>query len=106
MSTPAEVIEQGDYLNDSFDPNKLNVAIIRGIFFQHGITVSGPQSKKAFLQTWEEQFRPRLAEFRRAREGAKRQQPSNEGILDGVTGQRLPSNEVWTNGCCSGWLVV
>ncbi|QRW27204.1 sulfide-quinone oxidoreductase [Rhizoctonia solani] len=73
-----EVINRGDYLKPDFEPSTLTIPHLLSVLTYHGIKYPSPHTKG------------KLVEEREARE---RKKPSNDGILDGHTGQAIQPSE-------------
>ncbi|KAG8879542.1 inner nuclear membrane protein enriched at telomere/subtelomere region [Tulasnella sp. 332] len=83
------IIDRGDYLNPQFDPSTLQVAQFRGLFTYHRIPYPATGKKIDYVNVFNTYLKPRIPEFRKARENALRKEPSDDGIVDGVTGRRV-----------------
>ncbi|KAG8874645.1 inner nuclear membrane protein enriched at telomere/subtelomere region [Tulasnella sp. 331] len=81
------IIDRGDYLNPQFDPSTLQVAQFRGLFTYHRIPYPATGKKIDYVNVFNTYLKPRIPEFRKARENALRKEPSDDGIVDGVTGR-------------------
>ncbi|KAG8960307.1 inner nuclear membrane protein enriched at telomere/subtelomere region [Tulasnella sp. 419] len=90
--TTAEIIEMGEYLEPNFNPMALTMPQIQGILINHKISYPPHHNKAKLVQIFNEEFKPRAAEFRRERDAALKKSPSGKGIVDGVTGHAVNSH--------------
>lgn len=88
-TTVQQIIGRGEYLNPNFDPSALTLAQLRGLFTYHSISYPTSHTKGDLLKVFNEDLKPRASEFKRTRAMALRQEPSDEGIVDGLTGRRV-----------------
>lgn len=87
--TATQVINQGDYLDNEFDPNTLTVSQLIGVLTHHQIRYPTPYTKAKLVQSFLDEIRPRVAKFRKDRLKTENSLASDDGITDGVTGRPL-----------------
>ncbi|KAF8759001.1 hypothetical protein RHS01_02816 [Rhizoctonia solani] len=59
----------------------------------HGIKYPSPHTKGKLVEVFNNELKPRSAELLKEREARERKKPSNDGILDGHTGQAIQPSE-------------
>lgn len=87
--TSAQVIQLGHYLDEDFDPAALTVAQLLGVFGYHNVNYPSQYTKPKLIQVYEDQIRPRASKLRREKLKQQNSVASNEGIVDGLTGEPL-----------------
>ena len=87
--TSTEIIESGHYLEPGFDPMTLTVSQLLGVFSFHEVKYPQPYTKSKLIKTFNDTLKPRVAELLRERLSRQSSRPSNEGIVDGRTGEKI-----------------
>ncbi|KAJ7063267.1 Man1-Src1p-C-terminal domain-containing protein [Mycena amicta] len=87
--TAAEVVKAGSYLEDDFDPASLTVSQLLGVFGFHGVAYPTPPAKTKLVNLFNNEIKPNAARFKSARLKAASSIASDDGIMDGLTGQPL-----------------
>lgn len=87
--TSAQVIQLGHYLDEDFDPATLTVAQLLGVFGYHNVNYPSQYTKPKLVQVYEDQIRPRASKLKRDKLKQQNSVASNEGIVDGLTGEPL-----------------
>ncbi|KAG8981693.1 inner nuclear membrane protein enriched at telomere/subtelomere region [Tulasnella sp. JGI-2019a] len=83
------IIDRGEYLEPEFDANTLQIPQMRGLFMYHRVPLPPGTRKVDYVNQFNALLRPRQAELKRERENALRKEPSDDGIVDGMTGRRI-----------------
>lgn len=102
--TSAQVIQLGHYLDEDFDPAALTVAQLLGVFGYHNVNYPSQYTKPKLIQVYEDQIRPRASKLRREKLKQQNSVASNEGIVDGLTGEPLGGRAV-SQSCCDRRLI-
>lgn len=87
--TSAQVIGLGEYLEPDFEPTTLTVSQLLGVLGYHNIRYPTPYSKPKLVQLFNEEIKTRASKFKKERLKKENSIASDDGILDGVTGQPL-----------------
>ncbi|PPQ80965.1 hypothetical protein CVT24_013179 [Panaeolus cyanescens] len=87
--TSAQVIALGEYLDPDFDPSTLTISQLLGVLGYHNIQYPMPYSKPKLVKTFNQELKTRAAKFKKERLKKENSIASDEGILDGHTGQLL-----------------
>lgn len=87
--TATQIIDQGDYLDNDFDPNTLTVSQLLGVLTHHQIRYPTPYTKAKLVQSFLDEIKPKLAKLRKERLMKENSLPSDDGITDGLTGRPL-----------------
>ncbi|CAE6432638.1 unnamed protein product [Rhizoctonia solani] len=88
-----EVINRGDYLKPDFEPSTLTIPHLLSVLTYHGIKYPSPHTKGKLIEVFNNELKPRSAELLNERQARERKKPSNDGILDGHTGQAIQPPE-------------
>ena len=89
--TSAQVISLGEYLEPDFDPSTLTVSQLLGILGFHNIRYPTPYTKGKLVQLFNDEIKTRAAKFKKERIKKENSIPSDDGIMDGITGEPLNS---------------
>lgn len=90
-----EVIQDGTYLDEGFDPKTLTVAQLGGVLSHHGIIVLDRNRQKGnLLDIWKTGITDLGEKLRHERWRNKQIVASREGILDGLTGEPIENSTV------------
>jgi hypothetical protein len=87
--TAAQVIGLGQYLEPHFDPASLTVSQLLGVLGYHNIPYPTPYSKPKLVQLFNDEIKAKAAKWKKERVKKENSIASNEGILDGATGEPL-----------------
>lgn len=87
--TSAQVISLGEYLDTDFDPSTLTVSQLLGVLGFHNIRYPTPYTKRKLVQLFNDEIKTRSSKFKRERIKKKNSMASDDGIMDGVTGEPL-----------------
>lgn len=87
--TSAQVISLGEYLEPDFDPAALTVSQLLGVLGYHNIPYPTPYTKPKLIQVFNNEVKTRAKKFKKDRVKKENSIASEEGIMDGVTGQPL-----------------
>jgi hypothetical protein len=87
--TAAQIIAAGDYLNPDFDANSLTVNQLLGVFGYHNVNFPLPYTKPKLVQLFDNQIKANAAKLKRERVRKENSIASDEGILNGHTGELL-----------------
>lgn len=90
--TATQIINQGDYLDNDFDPNTLTVSQLLGTLTYHHIRYPTPYTKAKLVQLFLDEIRPKAANFRKEKLKKDNSIASDDGITDGLTGRPLNSD--------------
>jgi hypothetical protein len=85
--TTADILQDGQYLEPSFNPATLTVSQLQGLLWYHEISTPGRGTKPALVAVFNERLVPRRAELKLERAKAASAKPSSAGIVDGITGR-------------------
>ncbi|KIY50896.1 hypothetical protein FISHEDRAFT_38542 [Fistulina hepatica ATCC 64428] len=84
-----DVIADGRYIEDGFDPHLLTIPQLLGIFGYHDLRYPVPYTKGKLVDFYNEEFRPLVKQFRKERRRKNAGPPSDNGIINGLTGEPL-----------------
>ncbi|KAG9318445.1 hypothetical protein JVU11DRAFT_536 [Chiua virens] len=87
--TATQIISQGDYLDNDFDPNILTVSQLLGVLAHHQIRYPTPYTKAKLVQLFFDEIKPKAAKFRKEKLKRENSIASDDGITDGLTGRPL-----------------
>lgn len=87
--TSAQVIGLGEYLEPDFEPTTLTVSQLLGVLGYHNVRYPTPYSKPKLVQLFNEEIKTRASKFKKERLKKENSIASDDGIVDGVTGQPL-----------------
>ncbi|KAF9227964.1 hypothetical protein BS17DRAFT_774547 [Gyrodon lividus] len=87
--TAAQIISQGEYLDNEFDSNALTVSQLLGVLGYHNIRYPTPYTKAKLIQLFLDEIKPKAAKLRKERMKKENSIASDDGITDGLTGQPL-----------------
>lgn len=94
--TSAQIIALGDYLEPDYDPTSLTISQLLGVLGFHNIQYPVPYSKPKLVKTFNEELKTRAAKFKKERLKKENSIASDEGILNGHTGELLNKGKVRT----------
>lgn len=97
--TATQIISQGDYLDNDFDPNILTVSQLLGVLTHHQIRYPAPYTKAKLVQLFLDEIKPKVTKLRKERLKRENSLPSDDGITDGLTGRPLNANTKVANFC-------
>ncbi|KAH7096109.1 Man1-Src1p-C-terminal domain-containing protein [Auriculariales sp. MPI-PUGE-AT-0066] len=86
--TTSQLIQQGDYLQEGFDPSRLTIAQLNGLLGYHNVVAEG-RDKNSLVRAFQSNISPqkkRLSKEHAARNSSK---ASSDGIVDGMSGKLL-----------------
>lgn len=92
MLTATEIIAQGNYLEKDFDPQSLTVSQLLGVLSFHDIPYPTPYSKPKLVQVFNNSIKPNISKFKRERSKKESSIASDDGIMDGITGEPIGAN--------------
>lgn len=87
--TAAQVIGLGEYLEADFDPALLTVSQLLGVLGYHNIPYPSPYSKPKLVQLFNAEIKAKSNKLKKERLKKESSIASEEGIVDGATGQPL-----------------
>lgn len=87
--TAAQVIDLGQYLEPDFNPSTLTVSQLLGVLGYHNIPYPMPYSKPKLVQVFNDEVKSRASKFKKERMKRQNSIATDDGIMDGVTGQPL-----------------
>ena len=87
--TATQIISQGDYLDNDFDPNTLTVSQLLGVLTHHQIRYSTPYTKAKLVQLFLDEIKPKVVKLRKEKLKRENSLASDDGITDGLTGRPL-----------------
>lgn len=87
--TAAQVISLGEYLQPDFDPASLTVSQLLGVLGYHNINYPVPYSKPKLVQVFKDEIKGRATKLKKERLKKENSIASDEGIIDGSTGEPL-----------------
>lgn len=87
--TSAQVISLGEYLEPDFDPSTLTVSQLLGILGFHNIRYPTPYTKGKLVHLFNDEIKTRVAKFKKERIKKESSMASDDGIMDGITGEPL-----------------
>lgn len=87
--TATQIISQGDYLDNDFDPNTLTVSQLLGVLTHHQIRYPTPYTKAKLVQLFLDEIKPKVVTLRKEKLQRENSQASDDGITDGLTGRPL-----------------
>lgn len=87
--TSAQVIGLGEYLEPDFEPTTLTVSQLLGVLGYHNVRYPTPYSKPKLVLLFNEEIKTRASKFKKERLKKENSIASDDGIVDGVTGQPL-----------------
>jgi len=87
--TSAQVISLGEYLEPDFDSSTLTVSQLLGVLGFHNIRYPTPYTKGKLVQLFNDKIKPRASKFKRERIKNENSMASDDGIMDGITGEPL-----------------
>ncbi|KAG6820594.1 hypothetical protein H0H93_014510 [Arthromyces matolae] len=83
------VIAQGEYLEPTFDPASLTVSQLLGVLGYHNVKYPTPYSKTKLVMIFKDEIKANASRLRNERVKKANSIASDDGILDGVTGEPL-----------------
>ena len=92
--TAAQVIAAGDYLKPDFEPSSLTVSQLLGIFGYHNVRYPTPYTKPKLVQLFNDEIKPKVKSFQKERVKAESSIASDDGIVNGMTGEYLAQQQV------------
>jgi hypothetical protein len=92
--TASQVVDQGEYLSSDFDPSSLTVSQLLGVLGYHNIAYPTPYTKPKLVELFNNEIKSRASILVKERLKRKNSQASDEGIINGVTGQPLGETKV------------
>jgi len=87
--TASQIINLGEYLEPDFDPATLTVAQLLGVLGYHNIAYPLPYTKAKLVQVFTNEVKSRATKFKKERIKRENSFASEEGIVDGHTGEPL-----------------
>ncbi|EAU88573.2 hypothetical protein CC1G_04279 [Coprinopsis cinerea okayama7 len=87
--TATQVISLGEYLEPDFNPASLTISQLLGVLGYHNIQYPTPYSKAKLVKVFNDEVKTRAAKFKKERMKRNNSAPSDDGIMDGVTGRPL-----------------
>jgi hypothetical protein len=87
--TTAQVISLGEYLEPDFDPASLTNPQLLGILGYHNINYPTPYTKPKLVQVFNDEIKAKAGKFKKERLKQENSLASDEGIIDGHSGQPL-----------------
>ncbi|KAG5353946.1 hypothetical protein C0989_011434 [Termitomyces sp. Mn162] len=87
--TSAQVIALGEYLEPTFDPASLTVSQLLGVLGYHNVKYPTPYSKSKLAMIFNEEIKAKSVQLKKERVKKENSIASDDGILDGTTGQPL-----------------
>ncbi|KAF7372119.1 hypothetical protein MVEN_00070700 [Mycena venus] len=91
MPTTSDVIQNGKYLDQDFDPTSLNKPVLAGVLYFHNVAVPPACSKPKLLTLFNTHIKKKRDQLQKYHEAIQKVEPSSEGIIDGITGERVTS---------------
>ncbi|KAJ8520394.1 hypothetical protein ONZ45_g2778 [Pleurotus djamor] len=91
--TAAQVIGLGEYLKPDFDPATLTVSQLLGVLGFHNVPYPQPYTKPKLVQTFNNEIKANAKKLAKERLKKENSIASDEGILDGVTGEPVASRK-------------
>ncbi|KAG5727627.1 hypothetical protein E4T56_gene12244 [Termitomyces sp. T112] len=92
--TSAQVIALGEYLEPTFDPASLTVSQLLGVLGYHNVKYPTPYSKSKLAMIFNEEIKAKSVQLKKERVKKENSIASDDGILDGTTGQPLRKESV------------
>jgi hypothetical protein len=89
--TTAQVINLGEYLDPDFDPTSLTNPQLLGVLGYHNIHYPTPYSKPKLVQIFNDEIKAKAGKLKKERLKKEKSLASDEGIIDGHSGQPLNS---------------
>ncbi|KAG6878742.1 hypothetical protein C0993_011557 [Termitomyces sp. T159_Od127] len=87
--TSAQVIALGEYLEPTFDPASLTVSQLLGVLGYHNVNYPTPYSKSKLAMIFNQEIKAKATQLKKERVKKENSIASDDGILDGATGQPL-----------------
>jgi len=87
--TSAQIIALGEYLEPEFNPASLTVSQLLGVLGYHNVPYPTPYTKPKLVALFNDEIKARATKFKKERIKQENSQPSDDGIMDGVTGKPL-----------------
>jgi hypothetical protein len=87
--TTTDVINAGDYLEPDFDPASLTVPVLLGVLGYHNIPYPTPHTKPKLVKVFNDEIKTKLPALKAEHLKRTNSFPSDDGIVDGITGQPL-----------------
>lgn len=88
-TTTSQIIANGEYLNQNFDPKTLTVAQLIGIFVFHRVSYPSRHNKTKLVEIFKQEIVNNGTEMRRHRQETHTVLASAAGIIDGVTAEPI-----------------
>ncbi|KAG5643471.1 hypothetical protein DXG03_000859 [Asterophora parasitica] len=92
--TSAQVIAVGEYLEPNFDPASLTVSQLLGVLVYHNVKYPTPYSKPKLVAVFNDEIKAKAAKLKKERIKKENSIASDDGIMDGATGQPLRKEPV------------
>ena len=89
--TTSQIIAKGEYLQPSFDPKSLTIPHLIGIFAYHGVAFPAQHNKAKLVEIFNENIKKNAPNLMKQRLERQETMASEDGILDGVTGNPIVS---------------
>ncbi|KAG6854312.1 hypothetical protein C0991_008207 [Blastosporella zonata] len=96
--TAAQVIALGEYLEPTFDPASLTVSQLLGVLGYHHVKYPTPYSKPKLAIIFNEEIKAKAVKLKKERVKKESSIASDDGIVDGATGQPLRKEQVTRRG--------
>ena len=87
----SQIIAKGEYLQPSFDPKSLTIPHLIGIFAYHGVAFPAQHNKAKLVEIFNENIKKNAPNLMKQRLERQETMASEDGILDGVTGNPIVS---------------
>jgi len=84
-----DIIDQGDYLEDGFDPSSLTVVYLRAILQNHDVNFPSNAAKGQLVKLFRENIVPNARKYKKIRRANAAIPSDASDILDGTTGEPL-----------------
>jgi len=86
--TASDLINQGDYLREGYDPTRLTIPLLTGILSHHNVHLQA-RDKASLVRAFRDHISPQKAKLSRERIARAETKASDEGITDGMTGKQV-----------------
>lgn len=104
--TTSQIIAKGDYLQPDFEPKSLTIPHLIGIFAYHQIVYPSQHNKAKLVEIFNDEIKANGARLRRQRLERQETLASEDGIVDGVTGNPIAQPGEQVRVYLLKWLMV
>ncbi|KAJ7692541.1 hypothetical protein B0H17DRAFT_1133020 [Mycena rosella] len=99
MKTTTQVIDEGEYLQDGFQPERLTIPDLRGVLTFHDPSTDVAGRKPVLLALFKTHITDRRSKLLEKREAEKRVKPSSDNVIDVTVTISTPARRARRSHC-------